>query len=374
MSITIQVIDIIIIIGICQGIFLSLGIQRISNNNKKANSILSILLLLATLMLAGRFLYVRFFSEVIFQWSLLFDAIVFLFGLFLFTYIKRLLVQNNVDFKSAWIDYLPFVTFTGIALYFIIEYTPEAYFSLYRAGKLRLFFHVVVIMGIVCNSYYVIKSFVLLSYYKKSEERRLSLKNSQLRYIYFILMAFSVTLVAWIFAFINYAFLDRYFTYINYDSVWILIPVFVYIIGYFSLKQPELFRIQSDKSVINKKDRISKTDADLLKFRLNNLMLNDKLFLQNDLTLTDVAEKLNTTTNNISWLINNIYENSFYDFINQFRIEEFVRKIDNKEHIDYTILAMSMDVGFNSKSTFNKAFKQSMKDTPSNFIKKRSVA
>lgn len=103
-------------------------------------------------------------------------------------------------------------------------------------------------------------------------------------------------------------------------------------------------------------------------------MTNEKIFLQSDLTLADVAEMLQTSTNNVSWLLNQVYKTTFYDFINQYRVKEFVKKVENQEHLKHTILALSMDVGFNSKSTFNKAFKDTMQDTPSNYIKKHRAA
>jgi AraC-like DNA-binding protein len=192
--------------------------------------------------------------------------------------------------------------------------------------------------------------------------------------LYFFLASISLFLLAWLFSFINASIFNRYFTFIDYNSVWVAIPVFIYVIGYFSLKQPELFRLPVEKKVKEKKDRLSEGETIILKEKLDSLMINEKLFLQNDLTLKDVAETLLTSTNNISWLLNKIYETTFYDFINGHRIKEFIAKVQNKEHLQHTILALSMDVGFNSKSTFNKAFKLAMKETPSNFIKNYRAA
>jgi AraC-like DNA-binding protein len=155
----------------------------------------------------------------------------------------------------------------------------------------------------------------------------------------------------------------------------VAIPVFIYVIGYFSLKQPELFRIkeETEKNTFKKK-RLPEPEALLLQKKLDSLMVNEKIFLQNDLTLADVSEMLQTSTNNVSWLLNQVYKTTFYDFINRYRVHEFVKKVENKEHLKHTILALSMDVGFNSKSTFNKAFKETMRDTPSNYIKKHRAA
>ncbi len=106
---TIQIIDIIIIIGICQGIFLSFTIQRISNNNIKANTILSFLIAIATVMLIGRFLYFRYFSLRVFHWSLLVDSGVFLFGPLFFVYVKRLLIKGNRTYLLSFYHAIPFL-------------------------------------------------------------------------------------------------------------------------------------------------------------------------------------------------------------------------------------------------------------------------
>ena len=54
-------------------------------------------------------------------------------------------------------------------------------------------------------------------------------------------------------------------------------------------------------------------------------------------------------------------------------LEAFLEKIEKKEHKTQTLLSLSMDVGFNSKSTFNKAFKATLQQTPTSYIKSRIV-
>ncbi len=93
---------------------------------------------------------------------------------------------------------------------------------------------------------------------------------------------------------------------------------FIYVIGYFSLKQPELFRISEEQKIVEKKERISEIESAVLKERLDSLMTNERVFMVNDLTLSDVAKQLKTSTNNISWVLNTVYDTTFYDFINHF--------------------------------------------------------
>ena len=172
--------------------------------------------------------------------------------------------------------------------------------------------------------------------------------------------------------FINNYFKNYKIYYLSYDIIWVTIPLFIYVVGYYSFKQPEIFRISLKKEKINTKrlqgDAIVKLERDL-----NNLMVKEKIYLNNTLTLKHLSEKLDTSPNNVSWFLNNIYKCSFYDYINKYRIKAFLEKINNGENESHTLLALSMEVGFNSKSTFNKAFKTEMNDTPSNYIKKLSI-
>ena len=256
----------------------------------------------------------------------------------------------------------------------IVFHTPESYWRAFEDGKLNTMFLSISGVALVLNSYYLIRSFFLLKEFKGTEKKVFSFEQGPLRYLYAFHLAFAVCLLVWWFSYLNWALFNTFFSYIGYDGVWIAISLCIYVIGYFSLKQPELFRISLVEKTIEKKDRLSAQEVAILEEKLNSLMTNDRLFLENDLTLQQVAHRLKTSTNNLSWLLNKVYHTTFYDFINGYRIKEFVEKIKNKEHLQHTILALSMDVGFNSKSTFNKVFKQTMNDTPSNFIKKNSAA
>lgn len=370
---TYGIIDIIILLGISQGLFLAVTLQFISNTNKKANTILSLILISAMLMLIGRFLYVRHLNYVIFQWSLVVDSIVFLFGPLVYLYVKRFLFKSETSNKIPLYHFIPFALLLVTSLFFVIQYSPEVYYQFFLDQNLSKLFSVISITMLVLNSLYIVLTMKLIKKFKNSEKDNFSFNQSPLVFIYSFVIAFSLCILVWLISYIN-SFFNSYFSFITYDGIWIAIPVFIYVIGYFSLKQPELFRMALEEKPKEKKNRLSEIESNLLQDKLNSLMENDKAFLKSDLTLKDISETLNTSTNNISWLLNNVYKMTFYDFINQYRIKEFIQKVENKEYLQHTILALSLDAGFNSKSTFNKAFKIFMNDTPSNYIKKQKAA
>jgi len=367
MDFSLKLLDILIIAGIVQGIFLAFTLPRVATTNKEAMRILVYLILIASLMLIGRLWMLSFLTKWTFQYSLFFDSTLFLFGPLLLVYINRYL--QDEQFSLSFAHYLPGILFSVISIYHFVRYTPDSYYEIYLQGSLNSFFLVSVLAAIISNCYYLLRSIRVVLNFNKQSKKYFSFDQSPGKYLSFFLIIISSIVLAWILGFINSNVFGKTIAILSYDWIWVMIPVFIYGIGYFSLKQQEIFRIKSATiDPLLRKDRLSNEDSKELQLKLNSLMEDDKIYMNNRLTLNDVAKALETSVNNVSWLLNNKYQTTFYDLINEYRVNEFVDKIENKEHIGKTILALSMEVGFNSKSTFNKAFKEKMNDTPRNFI------
>lgn len=221
---------------------------------------------------------------------------------------------------------------------------------------------------------YWVGTYHLVKKCSKQQESQLSYHQHVFQFLGFFLATLLFFLVLWIISFVGTHFFATPFAYVNYETMWISTPLFVYVIGYFSLRQPEIFRIPFQKRSNVENNRLKPNEIRKLQKRLHFFMSQEKVFLQQDLTLKSLAGKLSTSSNNVSWLLNQVYQTSFYDYVNQHRIREFVSKIERQEHERHTLLALAMDVGYTSKSTFNKAFKNIMGVTPSHYIKNQKVA
>ena len=92
--------------------------------------------------------------------------------------------------------------------------------------------------------------------------------------------------------------------------------------------------------------------------KIANLFEVDKVFLEPDISLAEVARKLKTNSSVISAAINQGYGKNFNDFVNEYRIREFEVQVQNSDNKHYTKLAIALDCGFNSKATFNRALKK----------------
>ncbi|MEL7369813.1 MAG: helix-turn-helix transcriptional regulator [Myxococcota bacterium] len=100
--------------------------------------------------------------------------------------------------------------------------------------------------------------------------------------------------------------------------------------------------------------------------KLDALMIKERLFLNPDLNLADLAGRLGSTRNHVSQALNGALGETFFDYINRHRIEEAkLHLVDGKK----TVVEISNEVGFHARSSFYKAFKKTVGMTPSAYRK-----
>ncbi len=99
----------------------------------------------------------------------------------------------------------------------------------------------------------------------------------------------------------------------------------------------------------------------------------NKMYQDPDLTLASLAEHLSLSPNIISRTINVGFGQSFTDYINAHRLAEVKRRLEAGDADRVTILALALDAGFSSKTTFNRVFKEQMGHTPKEYIKRFQI-
>jgi ligand-binding sensor domain-containing protein/AraC-like DNA-binding protein len=102
---------------------------------------------------------------------------------------------------------------------------------------------------------------------------------------------------------------------------------------------------------------------------LRALMEEEKVFLDPDLTLKKLAQRLTIHYNHLSRIINERYGESFNNYINRHRIEEAKKRLADPALADKSILEIMLETGFYSKSTFNTAFRKFTGSSPSDYRK-----
>ena len=166
------------------------------------------------------------------------------------------------------------------------------------------------------------------------------------------------------------------------------VSLFIIWMSYFGTKQVQIFRANSFPSeeeephsdICEENNR----DAETPRYSKSSLnvenileihaalikVLNEKQpYLNPELKLTDLAVLLGVHPNHLSQVINSQCGKSFYDLINERRIQEFIFRLKQKESKQYTLVALAFDCGFNSKASFNRNFKKYTQLTPSDYYK-----
>ncbi len=137
-------------------------------------------------------------------------------------------------------------------------------------------------------------------------------------------------------------------------------------------KEKELAQLKSDdennKYISSNLEDNQKQD---IVNKIHNLMGNEKLYLNPEFTLSELAKKINISRTYVSQVINEHYECNFKTFINDYRIKEARRLLSNPKNNNITIEAIANKVGFKSKTSFNNAFKKFIGITPSYFLKQQ---
>lgn len=145
-----------------------------------------------------------------------------------------------------------------------------------------------------------------------------------------------------------------------------------YLIGYIIITMPMGIHHSKKKMAVSGFDKYSKSGLSKEKAmeianKLNELCLNEKVFLDPDINLRKISELIQEAPHQVTETLNRLIGQNFTEYLNNFRVEEFKRLLEQPVYRDYSILALAFEVGFNSKATFNAAFKKITHQTPSEY-------
>jgi AraC-like DNA-binding protein len=156
-------------------------------------------------------------------------------------------------------------------------------------------------------------------------------------------------------------------------AVFWALTLFVYGLGYLGLTRTTIFRepqIETLKQNLQPKYRKSGLGPDevaAMHRELIAFMDAEQSYLDGELSLQTLADQLGFSTNQLSQVINDGEGCSFRDYVNARRVREACRRLDSDPGTP--LLTLAMDCGFNSKSSFNRAFRKFTGKTPSAYAK-----
>ena len=136
---------------------------------------------------------------------------------------------------------------------------------------------------------------------------------------------------------------------------------------YYDLAQDvQLQSLEKDKYA---KSGLDQEQTELFKGKLAALMTKDEPYRDSTLKLQDLADMLAMRRNHLSQILNNEFQMKFFDFINHYRLQAFLKSLHDSDFTDINITELAYDAGFSSSSVFYKIFKRYQEISPSQYIK-----
>lgn len=156
-----------------------------------------------------------------------------------------------------------------------------------------------------------------------------------------------------------------------WDELFTAVLIYYITIAAYAQKQPRALHFSSETvpseitAAPPKTEKIADTDLQRWKDRLETLMRDETPYLDPELTLPILAQRLGTNASILSAVINNAFGRNFNDFVNGYRVEAVKKMLQDPANSHYSLLGIGLACGFNSKSTFNRVFKKMTGSAPS---------
>ncbi|BDD05188.1 helix-turn-helix domain-containing protein [Aureibacter tunicatorum] len=373
-----SLLEVIAIFGVVLFLFFGFYLLKVETNKKLTNTLLAIYFFVIALDCSS-FFYHKFLSFPYWLEILRMEGLAGLKSPLFYLYILSLLYEN---FKLKKIHLL---FFTPMLLKFLIlipsfflkdiEGQRTFLYNYYDQPE-SIFFNV---MGWGEAFIVYFASFYQLYRYKAIIKQNYTNANSLINYNWlkkYLWICVVSTLIAFIKT--NYRFMDGDIQVTINLIIFMLVSMILYVSWMFSkaLFAPQIFQ-GINSNLVTEGEKLDefksencaeenlKTDARVA--IILNWMESEKPYLEPDLTVQKLATQLDMSARELSEVLNKELDKHFFDFVNEYRIKEAMKMLTDSGKKKYRIQEIMYDVGFNSKTPFNTAFKKYTSQTPSQY-------
>ncbi len=315
--------------------------------------------------------------------SIVGNSLFFVWGPSLYFFVKSMFKQEIKD--KIYTNFIPFALF----LFFIFLRIVNIGYIKFLTTEIKTYLTVgnllVLIFGLIFNVIYHYKSlkYIILS---------TNLTFGQSRF--FGLFIYISSLMILLGILLNTILLIRGIQWgvlQNFEFIFIIISIMILFEFFYILKYPEILTenldlSSSENKIIelfqnenHSKERketnlqISLEVSNEILLALTKFMEEEKIFTNPDLNITMLSDLIETKPHILSRILNTHFNKNFRDYINEYRVKEFIKISTLSKYKNYSLVALGYEVGFNSKSTFNLVFKKITGRSPREFIKQTNV-
>lgn len=362
----------VLYIGISQSFFAGLLIST-----KKPYTTANRLMAAWLFMICIEMIFALINSKVIEMYS--FPFITFTYGPLLYLYVKFMTNTDKKFNRLEILHFVPFIAFFTVSVIFRSEPLVRDLRSFFRPDKLislRIVYSIAFFFSITI---YSILSFIEIKRHQENLKNLASFTSQRITLNWLKILSISFYVVFFILFILGG--LNMIGDFIPFDPYFVIfgfIAVFSTVYSFYGIKQPVIFgevfheenngeRKETEKY---SKSGLKDIQADKYLKKLLTYMETNKPFLDGDLTINDLSDKTGIARHHITQVLNEKYKRNFFTFVNEYRVKEVMERFSEPKFNNYTILAIAMDAGFNSKTTFNSFFKSQTGLTPSEYREK----
>lgn len=352
-----------------QSLFL-LGVYLFSAKNRKnINGYIAFLIFVLFIGLSGRVLYVSQILGDNFRLITISEFAILLFGATVFLFTKSSLTDQHFTRKDLR-HYIPAAVYILFVVFYFIIPSDEMIIARIKRGELYTVVTILVGIGLSVNLSYWLLSLIQFLQFKNNLKNELSYTLKTQFFLNF-LIAIGVCLLVWVGVYFTSLFGPETIEREARQFIWLGIAFIILFIAYYGMVAPDLFRIQA-LSLTQKysQSKLSSADMDALKQQLETIMTAKKPYLNSTLMKAELATMLGISNPELARLLNERIGMNFFDFVNYYRIKEFIALAETDKAKEFTFFGLAQEAGFNSKTTFNKSFRSLIGVSPSEYFLK----
>lgn len=351
---------IVLIIGLFQAVLLIFALVRKQNPRNRA------LIILLSVIAFGLAIRLGLTPSTYVKWPRfiqLADIALLVFGPCFLLFFKSTGTIIHYDlWKKQWFHALPLLLFLLHYSIYILPLSTEEFLLAELRGDFSPYYSVLLGAGLLINVFYWFSA--LLSF-KKQVARHLITK----RLLTTLLLLNGITLLSWLIAYTSSLIpsIDMAFMNTSYQISFEVLALSTILISYQALTQSGFWNQPVQRQKYTNSNLSEEQLADWSK-RLEVYVNSEKAYINPSLSLDDLSRALGINKVLLSQVVNQSFSKGFSDWINEFRITEFIQRVESKAYAHFTFIGIATECGFNNKVTFNKAFKKSKGQTPTAFF------
>jgi AraC-like DNA-binding protein len=309
---------------------------------------------------------------------LLLPPLIYVHGPFLFIY-TDVVTKKSVTWKWSYLlHFIPFaLSVANYAWLYLIKAEGDIVYLFNRPYITPWTGMTFYLLNIFLNPIYVILVLIKLRLHqKKIKENFSSLEEVSLNWLRNLALGLGiVSVIVWIlhsamaFGVVTRDFQDE-------PYVFLFVALFVFFIGFYGFRQGMIYRYlpsgedrKSEPPERYLRSRLEPNEARYHLARIEEFMQSKKPWLQPRFSLDELSASLQLSPHLISQILNLELKKNFFEYVSQYRVEAFKRNLFIADLQHLSLLGVALESGFNSKSSFNRIFKQSTGLTPSQYKK-----